>query len=40
MKKSRFTEDQIIGVLRKQEAGSETEDVCRKHGVRRQTFYN
>ena len=39
MKKSRFTKDQIIGVLREQEAGSKTEDVCRKHGVSQQTFY-
>ena len=39
MKKSRFSEDQIIGVLREQEAGSKTEDVCRKHGVSQQTFY-
>ena len=33
------TEDQIIGVLHEQEAGSKTEDVCRKHGVSQQTFY-
>jgi putative transposase len=32
MKRSRFSEEQIIGILREQEAGSPTADICRKHG--------
>ena len=39
MKRSRFTEEQIIGILREQEAGAATADVCRKHGVSSATFY-
>jgi len=40
MKRSRFSEEQIIGILKEQEAGVKTADVCRKHGISQQTFYN
>ncbi len=39
MKRSRFSEEQIIGILREQESGSPTADVCRKHRVSSATFY-
>jgi putative transposase len=39
-KASRFNEEQIIAILREQEAGARTADVCRKHGISGATFYN
>jgi putative transposase len=39
MKRSRFKDEQIIAILREQEAGSPTVDVCRKHGISSGTFY-
>jgi putative transposase len=39
MKRSRFSEEQIIAILREQEAGAKTADVCRKHGISDATFY-
>jgi putative transposase len=40
MKRARFTEEQIIGVLREHEAGARTVDLARKHGVSEATLYN
>ena len=39
MKRSRFSEEQIIGILKEQEAGMATVEVCRRHGVSPATFY-
>jgi putative transposase len=39
MKRSRFTEDQIIGILKEQEAGGPVADLCRKHGVSNASIY-
>jgi len=38
--KKRFSEEQIIQILREQEAGGKTDDVCRRHGISQATFYN
>lgn len=40
MKKTRFTEGQILGILKEQEQGQKVSDVCRKHGISDATFYN
>ena len=40
MKRSRFTEEQIIAVLKEHELGAKTTDLCRKHGISEATFYN
>jgi putative transposase len=39
MKRSRFTDDQIIGILKEHEAGISAADLCRKHGISDATFY-
>lgn len=39
MKRSRFTEEQIVVILKEQEGGQRTADICRKHGISEGTFY-
>ncbi len=39
MKRRRFTEEQIIGVLKEAEAGKKVEDICREQGISKVTFY-
>jgi putative transposase len=40
MKAKRFTEEQIIAVLKEAEAGAKTRELCRRHGISDATFYN
>jgi len=40
MKGKRFTEEQIIAVLKESEAGAKTKDLCRRHGISEATLYN
>jgi putative transposase len=40
MKKSRYTEEQIIVILKQHEAGVKTAELCREHGISEATFYN
>ena len=39
MKRSRFTQEQIVGVLKEHQAGATAADLCRKHGISDATFY-
>ena len=40
MKRSRFTEEQIIGILKEHQAGLSASELCRRHGISDATFYN
>jgi putative transposase len=40
VKRSRFTEEQIISILKEHEAGAKTADLCRRHGMSEATIYN
>ena len=40
MKKKRYSEEQIIGAIKEQEAGAKVDDICRKLGISNGTFYN
>ena len=40
MKKSRFTESQIVAILKETDRGMKVADVCRKHGISQPTYYN
>jgi len=40
MKRSRFTETQIISILKEADAGSKVKDICRRHGISDATYYN
>jgi len=40
VKKSRFSETQIVSILKEHEAGAETKEICRRHGISPATFYN
>ena len=40
MKKTRFTETQIVSILKQQEAGRSVKEICREHGISEPTFYN
>lgn len=40
MKKSKFTEEQIISILKEQDQGGKVSEICRKHGIADQTFHN
>ena len=39
MKRKRFSEEKIIGVLKEHEAGAKTDEICRRHGISSATFY-